>query len=127
MGCITLCSAFVPFQLNPVYPRISPFSIEYLSLICGFILLTGIVGAAFFKAGKPYLKLKIWLFISFALCWGALFAPVSGITEIGTIDYCDRYNYLPSIVTWVKLATKHHQWRLSDEMGVRIFNFFKRK
>lgn len=98
-----LCSAFVPFQLNPVYPQVYPFSIEYIPLICGFIFLSAFFCILIFKTAFSF-KLKIFLLVSFALCWGALFAPVSGIVQIGRVDYADRYNYLQSIVIWVMLV-----------------------
>ena len=99
-----LCSSFVPFQLNPVYPRVTPFSLEYLPLICGFILLLGIFCTMLFVTPGLSRKQKIYLLTSVVLCWGALFFPVSGSVSIGAVDYCDRYNYLPSIVVWTVLA-----------------------
>ncbi|MDD5698588.1 MAG: hypothetical protein PHH77_08215 [Victivallaceae bacterium] len=97
------CSSFVPFQLNPIYPPVSLPGREYLPLACGFTLLAGIAGTALFRNGTA-LKRK-WLAAGAAVfCWGALFFPVSGIITIGTVDYGDRYNYLPTTVSWALLA-----------------------
>lgn len=99
-----LYSGFIPFQLNPLYPMVSPLSAAHLPLICGFILLFGVFCAAFLTLARLALKTRILLLISCALCWGVLFAPTSGLISIGAIDYADRYNYLPSIATWIMLA-----------------------
>ena len=110
-----ICSAFVPFKLNPVYPQVSPLSMEYIPLIFGFIIMIKFLCKIIFRTEKIPFKLTIYLLISFVLCWGALFLPVSGIVKIGKIDYTDRYNYLPSIVMWIMLATfiawqSHRRW-----------------
>ncbi|MFA6717147.1 MAG: hypothetical protein WCS27_17345, partial [Victivallaceae bacterium] len=119
-----LCSGFVPFQLNPVYPKVSPPSLSYLPLACGFILLSLFLCIAVSMVKRFSLKLKIWFVVAMGLCWGAIFAPVSGIFKIGSTDYCDRYNYLLSAIPWVMLAILLRQTRekwTKDHILRRLF------
>lgn len=106
-----LCSGFVPFQLNPIYPRVIPPDSSYLPLVGGFILLAIVLCAGVSMVKRASLKLKIWFVIGMGLCWGAIFMPVSGLYTIGMVDYADRYNYLLSAVTWVMLAILLRQTR----------------
>lgn len=97
-------SALIPFQLNPIYPRLGPLDISYLPLFVGFFLLIALLFVTLITTNRLSLKLKIYLSIALFLSWGALFAPISGLLTIGAIDYADRYNYLPSLVIWLMIA-----------------------
>lgn len=105
------CSGFIPFQLNPAYPRLFHPDSRYLTLFCGFILLLAVLCTAVFMVKRASIKLKIWFVTGMALCWGAIFLPVSGIYRIGRVDYADRYNYLLSAVAWVVVAILLRQTR----------------
>ncbi|MDD5597125.1 MAG: hypothetical protein PHV82_04230 [Victivallaceae bacterium] len=119
-----LCSGFIPFQLNPVYPRVSPPGGSCLPLVCGFIMLSLFLCLAVSMVKRFSLKLKIRFVIATGLCWGAVFAPVSGIFTIGSTDYCDRYNYLLSAIPWAMLAILLRQTRgkwLENHVLRRLF------
>ena len=105
------CSGFIPFQLNPVYPRVSPPDSGYLPLTCGFLVLLIAIITGLFTVKRVAMKIKIWFIIGIGLCWGAILAPVSGIYTIGMVDFADRYNYLPSAVAWVGIAIILRQTR----------------
>ena len=103
-----LLTAFVPFELNPLYPRIGHDVRTWLVLAAG--------GAALLAAGAYLWRLggnrRAFLIRAapFAAAWLCLFLPVSSPVRFNDTDYCDRYNYLLSAVAWLALGAFCDAW-----------------
>jgi tetratricopeptide (TPR) repeat protein len=97
-------NGMIPFELNPVYPKVSGSLTGNAMLVVVFILFCSLFVIGLLLIKKMTSKVKISLVVAMALSWGALFLPISGIWEIGSTDYCDRYNYLISVIPWILIA-----------------------
>ena len=103
-----LITAVIPFELSPVYPRVAYELRTWLVLGAGLTLaLTGVVAwwrcvddkRAFLAGALP-----------FAAAWLFLFLPVSALLRFAHTDYCDRFNYLLSAITWLALGALVDRW-----------------
>jgi tetratricopeptide (TPR) repeat protein len=97
-------SGVIPFELNPVYPKVSGSLADNAMLMVVFVLFSCMLVVGLLLIKRMTVKTKITLATAMALSWGTLFLPISGVWEIGSTDYCDRYNYLISIVMWIFIA-----------------------
>ncbi|MFA7229682.1 MAG: hypothetical protein WC071_00275 [Victivallaceae bacterium] len=94
-GMWYLVTAFIPFELNPIYPRIG-FNLNTLSvLLIGCGIIVGII------ATIRLVKASFYRTVLFAAAWLCLFLPVSSFVRFTNTDYCDRYNYLLAGVAWL--------------------------
>jgi hypothetical protein len=98
-----LITAVVPFELNPIYPRVG-FDLHTLGVLTAGAILVA-AGAAAPLLYKISWKDFLFKTLSFAGVWLCCFLPVSAIMmRFSNTDYCDRYNYLLSAVVWIGIG-----------------------
>jgi protein O-mannosyl-transferase len=90
-----IITAIIPFELNPIYPRVYVDQRSWTVLICGAAVLL-LTGYALIRR----LKREQWIYniLPLLISWLCLFMPISAIFRFTNTDYCDRYNYLPGAV-----------------------------
>ena len=98
-----LITAVIPFELNPIYPRVG-FDMHTMGiLLFGTILV--ISGIVLLLKYKVPVKDVIFKILPFPVAWLCCFLPVSAImVRFTNTDYCDRYNYLLSAIVWTGIG-----------------------
>ena len=93
---------FCPVKLNPLYPLVDPAAVSNWY----FIILLGIIAILIAGAVIPWEKREFWskTVLPCGLMFGLAAAPVSSITQIGNVDFADRYSYFPSLFIWAGVA-----------------------
>lgn len=95
-ACWYLLTGFLPFDLNPLHPRVGQDARTWLVLAAGATAVLTVAWATrrkLFPGG-----------LLFAGAWLCVFLPVSSLLRFNNTDYCDRYNYLLSAVAWLALG-----------------------
>ena len=102
-ACWYLITAVLPFELNPIYPRVGFDFHTWLVLISGATVITACVTALLlYNISRKDILLKT---LAFAGAWLCCFLPVSAVMmRFTNTDYCYRYNYLLSAVVWIGLG-----------------------
>ena len=103
-----LLTAFVPFELNPLYPRIDYEPRTWLVLGCGGATVPAALAALWVLGFRK--REFLTRVAPLAAAWACLFLPVSALVRFGNTDYCDRYNYLLSAVAWLALGLLLDRW-----------------
>lgn len=98
-----LITAVIPFELNPIYPRVG------FDMHAAGILLTGTIlaasGIVLLWKYKPPVRDVVFKVLPFPAAWLCCFLPVSAImVRFTNTDYCDRYNYLLSAIVWTGIG-----------------------
>ena len=90
-----LKSTFIPFNVLPVYPRIS-FSNSVVWLFCAYLVIIALGYALFLKQRK-------FAFDALLIVLGYIVSliPVCGIFLLGVFDHADRFSYIPSFFIWL--------------------------
>lgn len=93
-------SNFMPFNLNPIYPRLTINTVLLISVFITYILII-ITFIFLFKQDRQRFTFNI---IPVAACYFVAITPVVGIYHIGFIDYADRFSYITSPFLMLALA-----------------------
>jgi hypothetical protein len=98
-----LLTAVIPFELNPIYPRVGlELRTMLLLLFTVVIFITGIV---LLCKSKPSVKNILFKVLPLPVAWLCCFVPVSAVlVRFTNTDYCDRYNYLLAAVVWAGIG-----------------------
>ena len=94
----TIC----PVKLNPLYPLVAPETVSFLYPVILLVIIAILIAGAVI----PWAKREFWsrTILPCGLMFGLAAAPVSSITQIGNVDFADRYSYFPSLFIWAFIA-----------------------
>jgi hypothetical protein len=100
-----------PRNLSPIYPRIF-ISLEIIiRLAAGYIIAL----AACFWLWKRNSRDFLYEILPLILAFLAALAPVSGIFQLGSIDWADRYSYIPCAFIWLGAGLIVSNWLKSGK------------
>ena len=93
---------FCPVKLNPLYPLVDPAAVSAWYLVILLIIIAILIAGAL----VPWTKREFWAktVLPCGLMFGLSIFPVSSITQIGNVDFADRYSYFPSLFIWAGVA-----------------------
>ncbi|MDD4097774.1 MAG: hypothetical protein PHC30_03295, partial [Lentisphaeria bacterium] len=89
-----VANTVLPLNLNPVYPLVDFH--DWWIIPAFVVFLTGILAAAYWARSER--RWLLGVFLGYAACWWAMFAPNGNGVIFNPTDYADRYSYAAAAV-----------------------------
>ena len=101
-----IVTTLIPFELNPLYPRVYWTPQTWYVLIAGILIVMALLCSLMRR-----IRREQWIYdiLPLFVSWICLFMPIAGMFRFNNTDYCDRYNYISAamILIMIMLYIKH--------------------
>ena len=95
-----------PRNLSPIYPRLFISTGVLIKLLAAYVIAFGFISWLWIRHRREF----IYSILPVILAYLAALAPVSGIFQLGSIDWADRYSYIPSAFIWFGVGMLISVW-----------------
>lgn len=109
-------NSFSVGDLCPMYPKVIPSGTRLFFMLVFYALCLIVIGWLFARQRRCLLYVVLPYLASFLLS----LAPVAGFIPWSSIDYADRYSYIPSVFLWALLCVCVTRWRRSEILFHRV-------